>query len=266
MTPRSVARVTARPHEPVLCRLRSRIAHSPLGVISALTILSLWSASLLLVLSTDLARISPLLILLAVLIRTFLQTGLFITAHDAMHGTVAPANRPLNTALGSVCTWLYALIPYRPLLAKHGLHHGYPASIVDPDYHGQQGAGAMLWYLRFMGSYLMEWHQAVRLILGMGAISALACVVFQVNLLNLLLFWILPLVLSSVQLFYFGTYLPHRRPEQDDTNRHRARSTPCSTFWSFVSCYHFGYHWEHHEYPQLPWFALPRAYNHSCQR
>ena len=28
---------------------------------------------------------------------------------------------------------------------------------------------------------------------------------------------------------------------------------------SFVSCYHFGYHWEHHVAPHVPWWRLPEA-------
>ncbi|WP_208766779.1 fatty acid desaturase [Nostoc flagelliforme] len=29
-----------------------------------------------------------------------------------------------------------------------------------------------------------------------------------------------------------------------------------------MSCYHFGYHQEHHEYPDVPWWKLP-AYKHK---
>jgi beta-carotene ketolase (CrtW type) len=76
---------------------------------------------------------------------------------------------------------------------------------------------------------------------------------------NLILFWLLPLSLSSIQLFYFGIFLPHRRPKTGYTNRHCAKSSYYSIFWSFVTCYHFGYHWEHHEYPHLPWYKLPLA-------
>jgi hypothetical protein len=38
-----------------------------------------------------------------------------------------------------------------------------------------------------------------------------------------------------------------------------AKSSNYSTFWSFIACYHFDYHWEHHEYPYLPWYSLPIA-------
>jgi beta-carotene ketolase (CrtW type) len=81
----------------------------------------------------------------------------------------------------------------------------------------------------------------------------------QVSAVNILLFWVLPILLSSLQLFFFGTYLPHRQPSAGYTNRHHARSNYFPEWLSFLTCYHFGYHWEHHEYPDLPWFELPRA-------
>ena len=73
---------------------------------------------------------------------------------------------------------------------------------------------------------------------------------------NTLIFFAGCSILSAVQLFYFGTYLPHRGPH---VNEHRARSNDFSTLWSFLTCYHFGYHLEHHRYPMVPWWRLPTA-------
>jgi len=245
--------------------LHRQLARSPQGLVSAGAILGLWGLSLAALLPLDLQTIPPLAVAGFVAVRTFLHTGLFITAHDAMHGAVIPGNRPLNDRIGAVCTWLYCLLPYRTLLAKHGLHHRHPATVFDPDFHG--GPGGMLgWYARFMASYLTDRTQALLLVFGMGALTALALGVLGLSPLNLLLFWIAPLVLSSVQLFFFGTYLPHREESGGWQNRHRAKSLPLAHLWSFLACYHFGYHWEHHEYPQLPWFALPAAYDHSRRR
>jgi beta-carotene ketolase (CrtW type) len=82
----------------------------------------------------------------------------------------------------------------------------------------------------------------------------LAC---QIPLSNIFLFWVIPILISSMQLFTFGIFLPHRQPKESD--RHQAKSSNYSTFWSFIACYHFDYHWEHHEYPYLPWYSLPIA-------
>jgi beta-carotene ketolase (CrtW type) len=65
--------------------------------------------------------------------------------------------------------------------------------------------------------------------------------------------------LSSFQLFTFGTWLPHRNLKIPFADWHRARSNDYPAWLSFLTCYHFGYHWEHHEWPFVPWWKLPRA-------
>jgi beta-carotene/zeaxanthin 4-ketolase len=85
-------------------------------------------------------------------------------------------------------------------------------------------------------------------ICGVGSIASGLC---DISPLNLVLWGILPLTLSSMQLFIFGTYLPHRQSEDD--NSHRAHTIDYPLVWSFLSCDRFGYHWEHHEYPRTPW-------------
>jgi beta-carotene ketolase (CrtW type) len=76
-------------------------------------------------------------------------------------------------------------------------------------------------------------------------------------MLNLIYFWVVPALLSTVQLFYFGTYLPHRELTEPYKDQHRARSNNYSNIFSLLTCYHFGYHWEHHEYPHIAWWRLP---------
>ena len=70
-------------------------------------------------------------------------------------------------------------------------------------------------------------------------------------LLNLCWCWIAPQVLSS-PLFYFGTYLPHRG--QFEVNTFPARSNDYPHWLSMLTCFHFGYHAEHHQYPYVPWY------------
>jgi beta-carotene ketolase (CrtW type) len=41
-----------------------------------------------------------------VALQTWLSTGLFITAHDAMHGTLAPGRPHWNRAVGGLCLML----------------------------------------------------------------------------------------------------------------------------------------------------------------
>ena len=225
------------------------------GILVATTIISLWLGSLLWCFTLDVSSLQFFGLVPIILIRTFLHTGLFITAHDAMHGTISK-NRQINESIGTVASVLYALLPYQDLLANHRLHHRAPATSQDPDFYDQEPQKIGPWYVHFMKSYLSG-KQSWILLIGMSIVFYTLLIGFQVPLANLLLFWLLPLLLSSLQLFYFGIYLPHRKPTAGYTNRHRATSLNCSSVWSFLSCYHFGYHWEHHEYPDVPWYALP---------
>jgi hypothetical protein len=56
--------------------------------------------SLLLLGALDRDRAIPLWVVLAILGRTFIQTGLFIVAHDAIHGLVFPIDLRLNHSIG----------------------------------------------------------------------------------------------------------------------------------------------------------------------
>jgi beta-carotene ketolase (CrtW type) len=236
-----------------------------LGVISAATIFCLWLISFVMVCRIDIASVPLWTIALTILGRTILHTGLFIISHDAAHGTVFTANRKINDLIGAIALFVYGLLPYKKFLVNHGLHHKYPASNQDPDFHDDHHPNMIEWYLSFMGRY-QDRKQNLILFIGMTFCFHGIRLGFHIPALNLILFWILPLLLSSMQLFYFGTFLPHR--EQNDgncqnlaPNPHHARSSNFSFMISLLTCYHFGYHWEHHEYPHLPWFRLPTARN-----
>ncbi len=97
-----------------------------------------------------------------VLLMTFLFTGMFITAHDAMHGTVAPHYRKLNDVIGSVCVRCFALFDYSLLLGAHWEHHRHPATANDPDFH-PPGTNFWQWYVHFMQEYA-----SVKQLAGMG--------------------------------------------------------------------------------------------------
>jgi beta-carotene ketolase (CrtW type) len=226
-----------------------------LGIIVAGTAIALWSSSLFAFLGSDLSKIPPILVVFAVLWRIFLQTGLFITAHDAIHGTVFPDNR-VNHWIGRLATRLYALLPYDTLYEKHWQHHRHPASADDPDFAEGDRNNPFAWYVTFMKGYL-DGKQAWVLLIGMALIFGILRWGFAFPTSNIFLFWVLPIIFSSMQLFYFGIFLPHRQPLGGYRNHHRAESSGYSAFWSFLTCYHFGYHWEHHEYPYLPWYKLP---------
>ena len=213
-----------------------------------------WALTLAFALASPAAWLPLPLWLPLIALRTWLHTGLFIVAHDAMHGTVAPGRPRLNAALGALAVGLYALFPYGVLLREHRRHHAHPASADDPDYHDGAHATFGRWYLRFIGHYL-RWPQIVGHALIFNALQHLA----HVSQWRLLALWVLPALASTAQLFYFGTFLPHRAPPGGYVDAHRATSNDYMPALSLLTCFHFGYHWEHHEWPSVPWWALPAA-------
>jgi beta-carotene/zeaxanthin 4-ketolase len=221
------------------------------GIIIALFIISIWIASLVLSLSVPLSSIHFIVIPVIMLGITFLYTGLFITAHDAMHGTVYPANKTVNNFIGQLALLAFALFPFGPTVKKHHFHHSHPGTEGDPDYDSSEPPRFFRWYLKFFATYF----QLPQLI-GLAILFNILVHIAGVDELNAILFWAMPPVLSSLQLFYFGTWLPHRRNNIAFHDGHNARSNNYPVFISFLTCYHFGYHWEHHESPATPWWKL----------
>lgn len=193
-----------------------------------------------------------------VLLRGFLQTGLFIVGHDAMHRLLVPGTVGLNDRLGAIVLGLYAALPYGSCRRQHLLHHRHPGEAADPDFH-RPGAGSVLaWYGQFMGRYLTVGQMACLL-------TAWGLLAWCTSIAAVLLLCTLPLLLSSLQLFLVGTYLPHRRrPADPCCGQHQAsavRSLDLPEWLSLLACFHFGYHREHHLAPQLAWHQLP-----ACRR
>jgi beta-carotene/zeaxanthin 4-ketolase len=254
--------------KPILTETDSRM-----GIIVGITLISLWFVSLIEFLRLDLSTIFPLWIVFGVFLRSFLHTGLFITTHEAIHGAISQ-NQKVNNGIGYLTSFLYALLPYQVLAKNHRLHHRYPATEKDPDFYTSDSNNFLLWYVNFMKEY-QQGRQAWVLLIGMAVIFG-GFISLHISIVNIFLFWVIPILISSLQLFTFGIFLPHRQQDQsynsnnivnlDDLpshlsldNHHRTKSSNYSLFWSFITCYHFGYHWEHHQYPNLPWYKLPQA-------
>lgn len=201
----------------------------------------------------DPARLLPALLLLAVL--NWLSVGVYIVAHDAMHGSLCPANRAAGDRIGALAVWLYAGFTFHRLVPKHHAHHRSPGSADDPDFAPATPERAGRWYAGFMKAYFGP-REMLIMVLRVGVYLLLGA-----SLGNILLFFAVPGLLSSFQLFYFGTFLPHRHLQEGGAagfaDRHRARSNDYGTLMSLLTCFHFGYHHEHHLHPGEPWWRLP---------
>jgi beta-carotene ketolase (CrtW type) len=190
----------------------------------------------------------------------WLNVGMFIVAHDAMHGSLAPGRTATNRALGRTALLLYAGFSYDRLIVEHMAHHREPGTAGDPDFSVDHPDRFWPWYLAFFRHYF-GWQQ-----LAFLSAVTLAYLMLGASYVNILLFWALPAILSSLQLFYFGTYLPHRSDEQPFSDHHNARTNHYGWLTSLLSCFHFGYHHEHHLAPHVPWWRLPEERRRSLSR
>lgn len=185
-------------------------------------------------------------------VQCWLSVGLFIVAHDTMHGSLVPRHPTVNRAIGRFCVFIYAGFSYDKLYVNHHAHHRHAGTEEDPDFDVEHAAQFWPWYLKFF-QYYFGWREFGTLTVAV----VVYILILQERFPTMLVFWALPAILSSVQLFYFGTYRPHRIDDVPFTDRHRARSNAFSPILSLLTCFHFGYHHEHHDAPWVPWWKLP---------
>jgi|TARA_R100000501_G_scaffold10060_1_gene19771 beta-carotene ketolase (CrtW type) len=192
------------------------------------------------------------LTLALIVLQSWLSTALFISAHDAMHGSLAPRWPRLQRAVGRLALMIYAGIDYRAFEPKHFDHHKHVGTGRDPDFHVENPRQFAPWLVAFFSRYYT--HAQI----GRITLVAIIYMLTGAGLANIVVFWAVPALLALLQLFYFGTYLPHRHGEDTFADRHRARSTRFPELLSLLTCFHFGgYHHEHHLYPSEPWWRLP---------
>ena len=189
------------------------------------------------------------IVVIAVL--TWLSVGLFIVSHDAMHRSLIPDHPRLGYAIGAVALFLYANFSIYKLMPKHFAHHDHSGLDEDPDFAPNAPGQALLWYKQFIVAYF-RWKELLLMTLRVGVYLALGA-----SMRNILLFFALPSILASFQLFYFGTYLPHRHEDEGFIDHHNARTNDFGYLLSLLTCFHFGYHHEHHLKPGIPWWRLP---------
>lgn len=200
----------------------------------------------------------PLAVVMAA-VQCWLSVGVFIVCHDAMHGSLAPGWRRSNAAIGTVLLFLYAGFRWRVLRDAHFAHHKLAGHKGDPDFDEGNPAHFTRWYATFFKRYF-GWQSLVFVHLVVG----IYWLVIGIPMVQIVLLYGAPALLSSLQLFYFGTYRPHRHIDGERANErfadsHNARTDGFGRLASLVTCFHFGYHLEHHRRPDVPWWALPAA-------
>lgn len=203
---------------------------------------------------------------LLIILQMYLFTGIFITAHDAMHGLILPRSPLINKYVGIVCVELYAFFDYNLLLDAHNDHHAHSGELHrDPDYHEYDYDAEWKTIIVWFGGFMKEYGSLKPVILRSLLYNTLT-LYFGFSHLELNLFWSLPSILSAFQLWYFGTYLVHRQCHGNlngnvSENEHNAYTDYSKSIWYHLfTCFCFGVHYEHHKYPYLPWWYLPTVY------
>ena len=184
-------------------------------------------------------------------LQCWLYTGLFIVAHDTMHGTLFRQNVKLNAAIGTAILFVYAGFNWQYMKSEHEAHHAFPGTAKDPDFNAINSVDFWPWYFKFFLTYF-GWRQ-FSVVFGF----TLLYLILGANYVNTIVMWAVPAILSSVQLFYFGTYLTHRHASPFP-DHHNARTNEFPRVLSLLTCFHFGYHHEHHLFPYEPWWRLPK--------
>jgi beta-carotene ketolase (CrtW type) len=215
------------------------------GILIGLTILLLWFFVFVFALSQPLSSLGYWAIPLVVLLME-LFTGVFITAHDAIHGVVYPADEKINRLIGVIGASLFAFNSYDVMYKNHHAHHQHNGEDHDPDFHASRKF--IPWFYSFIRHYI-GWKQFLLTTIFFNFLWF----GLKIDVANLLLFYVLPMCLSTVQLFYFGTFQPHSGIHN---NRHKSGTQKKNHLWAFVSCYFFGYHYEHHDNPAVPWWRM----------
>ncbi len=218
-----------------------------MGIFIALLIISFWSIHLFYSLNYVSVDLSSPFLYLHILIQGYFYTGLFITGHDGMHGNISNIAK-VNHLFGRVAAFLFAGLSYKKLLQNHFMHHKHPGEEKDPDFY-TKSQNFFVWWFIFLKRYTT---------IGQLLIMAVLFNILKIwfDDFTIILFWVIPAFLGTFQLFYFGTYLPHKYPHLDEMLPHNARSQNKNHLWAMLSCYFFGYHHEHHDFPKTPWWKL----------
>jgi beta-carotene/zeaxanthin 4-ketolase len=186
-------------------------------------------------------------------LQCWLSVGMFIVAHDAMHGSLAPGQPRLNSAIGAILLFFYAGFGWKKMRDAHFDHHRHVGSARDPDFNVDNPKDFWPWYAVFLKRYF-GWQS----MLFVWSVVLVYYFIADVPAQNIALLYGFPAIASSLQLFYFGTYQPHRHEEAPFPDHHGSRTNDYGTLTSLFSCFHFGYHHEHHLSPATPWWGLPQ--------
>ena len=171
---------------------------------------------------------------------TWQYVGLFIISHDLHHNEEPTL---YQNFLGRLSLFCYGGFLLEDFSKNHMLHHKYPGiNGKDPDFSDRN---PIIWYFNFMIKYINIKQIIIQICIY--NISKL----YDIPNENLIFFWLIPSLLGSLQLFYFGTYLVHEE-------NGKIKNSDLPDWVITLTSYNFGHHENHHKYPKIPWYDLKR--------
>jgi fatty acid desaturase len=201
--------------------------------------------------------------------------GISLFTHEAVHGTLCE-NAKWNCALGAVCAWpvMQNFAAYRVLHLRHHDHLGLEG---DPDHYSNYTHWSWLLFIMHWGRLIIGYPAYIVAIpvlafrQGRGwerfwilfetvSVVGLIVIVLMSPIPRVLLIqaWLIPMIFINTLVNIRGmsqhTFLEH----QSDTIL-GTRSILTNRVTAFFMC-NENYHLEHHLYPGVPWYNLPRLH------
>jgi fatty acid desaturase len=233
----------------------------------------------------------PAATVLAVLVIGGRQHALTVLAHDAVHQRFLP-NRRLNDWLGDLLVAWPVFISVCAFRTVHGPHHRFTGEDGDGNRrawrtHHADGrltrewtypksalglartllrraavlTGAF-WIVRGLVAPFVLRRPAIELVARLGYFAIVAWVVtWQQWWHEVLVLWLLPYCTWHIFVQYVRLVCEHSGAIAEHPDFARTRSTmPGPLGRLLVLPHHIGHHIEHHWYPSVPWYNLPRLH------
>lgn len=246
----------------------------PLQVLVRLFVLvALWAGLAIAAHGSSLAAKVPLWITMG-----FVLNGLIQLWHDSWHGT-AFKSRAANAVFGSVLAAIFFNLN-APQRHAHLLHHKHNRTPLDPDAYNVGKRSANM-YLQFYGvvlvglalsplhysfAYPMRFYDVVQrrrhfvqLFVLVSLYAALAAAITALDVWSLVIdAWLVPFLFTSPWMG-LKSIADHHANVWRGTDFETATTTKSNALVTFL-WNGLNFHLEHHLYPQVPGYALPRIH------